>query len=219
MASQVVIKPTFLLRGIDPYALNEEYKTGQSFTALVFEKKKIAPVALVSNRGKSFRDAIYTFRNRDNFVQTIATTSAKSFTFVDEKREPQKGGICVACHQEFTHEAMGIPIHLVEDGNKVLVFKIYVICDFRCTLRLIRLLRRLQRRINLMHAEQFLRYLYRKMHPNGPLLQEAPDPLLLENNDGSLTYEEYKDSRYTYVNVPNLIFYPTKEQYLRLQMA
>ena len=217
MASQVVIKPTFLLKGIDPFSLSEEYKNGQILVGLTFEKKKIAPIALTSNRGKSFRDAIYTFRNKDNFNQTITTAGAKSFSFVDEKKGAQKGGVCVSCNREFNHEAMGIPIHLVEHGGKVLVYKIYVTCNFRCTLRLIRLLKRQRRQVNLTHAEQFLFYLYRKMHPEGPLLREASDPLLLSQNDGSLTPEEYDDPRYTYVHVPNLIFYPAKEQYLRLQ--
>ena len=218
MASQVVIKPTFLLKGIEPFDLSEEYKSGQILVTLAFEKKKIAPVALTTNRGKSFRDGIYTFRNRDNFVHTIATTGAKSFSFVNEKGEPQQGGICVACHEEFNHEALGIPIHLVQHNEKVLVFRIYVTCNFHCTLRLIRLLQRIRHRpVNLTHAEQFLRYLYSKMHPEGPPLQEAADPLLLESHDGSLNPEEYKDQRYTYVSVSNLIFYPAKEQYLRFQ--
>ena len=219
MASQVVIKPTFLLKGIDPFALTEEYKNGQILVGLTFEKKKIAPVALTSNRGKSFRDAIYTFRNRDNFIQTVATAGAKSFSFVEDKKGVQKGGNCVKCHRDFTHEAMGIPIHLVVKDDKVLVFKIYVTCNFPCTLSLIRYLRRRRRQVNLTHAEQFLFYLYRKMHPEGPPLQEAPDPLLLDQNDGSVTPEEYDDPRYTYVHVPNLIFYPAKEQYLRLQIT
>ncbi len=218
MASQVVIKPTFLLKGIDPFALAEEYKAGQILAGLTFEKKKITTVALTTNRGKSFRDAIYSFRNRDNFNHTVATAGAKSFSFVDDKKTVQKGGTCVACNRVFHHEAMGIPIHLVQDGDKVLVYKIYVTHDFRCTLRLIRLLKKYQRhQVNLTHAEQFLFYLYRKMHPEGPPLQPAPDPLLLAINDGSLTEEEYDDPRYTYVHVPNLIFYPAKEQYLRLQ--
>ena len=217
MASQVVIKPTFLLKGIDPFTLAEDYKSGQVLFGLAFEKKKITSVALTSNRGKSFRDAIYTFRNKDNFVQTIATAGAKSFSFVDDKKIVQKGGNCVACHRDFTHEAMGIPIHLVQQDDKVLVYKIYVTCNFNCTLRLIRYLKRQRRQVNLTHAEQFLFYLYRKMHPEAPPLREAPDPLLLEQNDGSVTSEEYDDHRYTYVHVPNLIFYPAKEQYLRLQ--
>lgn len=217
MASQVVIKPSFLLKGIDPFALSEEYKNNLILTSLTFDKKKIASVALTSNRGKSFHDAIYSFRNRDNFIQTVATAGAKSFSFVDDKKDVQKGGICVACHREFNHEAMGIPIHLVQQSDKVLVFKIYVTCNFRCTLRLIRYLKRQGRQVNLTHAESFLFYLYSKMHPNGPPLHPSPDPLLLDQHDGSLTREEYDDPRYTYVHVPNLIFYPAKEQYLRLQ--
>jgi len=217
MAFQVVIKPTFLLKGVDPYSLAEDYRNGKILSNLSFEKKKITTTTLTS-RGKSFRDAIYTFRNRDNFVHTIATTGAKTFSFVNEKGEPQRGGTCVACHEKFDHEALGIPVHLVEQDEKVLVFRIYVTCDFRCTLRLIRLLQRIRRRpISLIHAEEFLRYIYKKMHPEGPPLREAPDPLLLESHDGSLSNEDYKDVRYTYVNVPNLIFYPAKEQYLRLQ--
>lgn len=220
MSSQVIIKPTFLLKGIDPFSLTEEYHKGNILRDLSLEKKKIASVVLTSNRGKSFRDAIYTFRNKDNFINTIATTNAKSFSFVDSDGTTIKGGQCMNCLDHFTHEGLGIPVTIKEDRNgKIIVHTISKTCDFRCTLRQIRLLQQQPyryRKVNFTHSEQILKLIYRKMHPDAPQLIEAPDPLLAEWNGGSLNREEYKDSRFIYIHIPNLCLIPAKEQFMRI---
>jgi hypothetical protein len=213
MASQLVIKPTFLLKGIDPIALQERYTT-EHLSTLSLAKKKIVAVTLNNNKGKSFRDALFCFRNRDNFLQTIATTGAKFFSFEGEEERYR----CMGCHREFTGRSLGIPVSLRKiDRDNILVYKIGQTHDFPCTLRLIRSLLQTRRNPNLEHAEELLHFLYNKMHPQGPPLRPSPDPLLLISTGGSLSEEEYEDGQYNYVPVPNLILYPAKEQYLRLQ--
>lgn len=216
MSSQITIQPTFLLKGINPSLLDEDYNE-EKLAKIIPEKKKIVPIALSTNRGKTFRDAIYTFHNKDNILQTIATTNVKNFTFLDQKGELRKGGKCNACQQEFTHESLGVPVRLTREGDKILVYTVYTTCSFGCTLRLTRAIQRLRNNnCNFKYSEQYLYFIYRRMYPDGPALKESPDPLLLELNGGSLKPEEYSDHRYKYIYLPNLIFYPAKEQYLRL---
>lgn len=219
MASQVVIKPTFLLKGINPYLLNEEYNKRKVLTTLVLEKKKISTVTLVNNRGKSFRDATYTFKNKDNFNHVIATTNVTNYIFMDENGKSKKGGTCSNCHRTVTREMIGVPISIQVVGDVCYIFYIWPTCNFRCALRKIRKYHRQlcrYRSINLENSEPILRFVYRKMHPDGPELTEAPDPDLALWNNGSLNEDEYDDPRYFYVSTPHLILFPAKEQYIRM---
>lgn len=218
MASQVVIKPTFLLKGINPFALADDYDNGKlKLNDLKVEKAKITTVVLANNRGKTFRQGIYCFRNRDNVLQTLATSGAKNFSFYDEKGENKKGGICMVCRDEFKGQSIGVIVKLSQDKDTISVYSLGTTCGFRCSLRLTRSLRRERNSINFIHSEQFLKFVYRRMYPDKPDLTPSPDPLLLDINGGSLNRDEYDDNKYVYVNVPNLILYPAKEQYLRFQ--
>lgn len=217
MASQLIIKPTFLLKGINPEQLARDYKNPEFLAGLNFEKSTIAPIVLMSNRGKSIQDAIYTFRNRDNFIQTVVTTNAKAYMLVGTDGCSQKGGTCFICRRTFTTGNIGIPVSAKIVEDVVIVYTLYSTDSFRCSLQLIRNLTRYGRKPQLASAEPFLKFLYSKMHPEKGPLKLPPNPLLLESNGGSLNDEEYDDPRYSYIETPNLILYPAKEQYMRLQ--
>lgn len=203
--SHITIKPTFLLKGIDAFALSNEYPK-KNLASLEIKKKKVSSVNLTSNRGKTFRDPIFTFKGK-GLPQTLATTNVKSFVFEDKK------GLhtCEVCRREFDHKPMGIPVSIKEEDGVFIIFTLYTTCDFRCTLTLIR---RLGHHVNFEHSEEFLKLVFRKLYPD-KILTPAPDPMLHVLNGGSLSQEEYTDERYTYYHLPNLILYPAKEQYTR----
>lgn len=215
--SQIVVKPTFLLKGIDPVQMAAEYSANH-LAALSINGQKVVPVNLTTNRGKSFRDAIYAYRNHDNFLHTIATTSA-GCSFDTGAEDAATVKTCLNCRRSFTHHPIGIPVNISTDAGVITIHTLHTLCDFRCALAATRLLRRIYRNTHVIHSEEMLHFVYRRMHPNGPPLIPAWNPFLLEANGGSITFEEYDDRRYEYVEVPNLLLYPAREQYMRFQKS
>lgn len=93
-----------------------------------------------------------------------------------------------------------------------------IFCDMECALAQAELYSRLpfyRQDVHYVDSLSLTRYLHRLLYPDSPPLTPAPDYRLLKSNGGSLTYEEYKNKRYTYKRTSNILLIPAKISYIR----
>ncbi len=227
----LTVNPTFLLRGLDPSRIMDQYING-SFPRVQMPTEKIN-ISLISpvvspSISSNPEDEIYMFRTKGNSFQTVATTNhQRYYLFTKEGREILKGGVCDWCRVSFDHIALGIPVrldvHRDEHGREIFVYYLDgCMCSCECALA------ELKRNFSLnyryrnalyMDSEQLLRHLYSVMYPDAGPLREAPHYRLLKQNEGSLTLKEYHDKKHIYVPTPNLLLAPVKQQYLKIPVV
>lgn len=223
------VTPTFLLRGVDPIRIAEDYLKG-TYSALSCKRREESGPALpvtgpVATQIASTTDAdLYGYRNKSNITQVVGTTNCRNYvTFVSaHTHEPIVGGRCKWCRREFAHVGLGVPVRLLQGEGKLIVYFIDLACHFECAFSLFK------RRYNggsryrdsrFMDGESILRHIYALQYPDAPPLREAHDPELLKCNGGCLEDAEYDSRSHIYLPTPSMIWAPLKLQALRYTAA
>jgi hypothetical protein len=232
------ITPTFLLKGVDIHKLIAEYQRGAFNRPWTYKKKiKIAQTStsLAPSYGNSNKDAIFSVKDKHNSNVIFATSGHNDFeVFTRTGGNLPVGGRCGLCGDDFTQTALGYPIGYQEqimlcnqsdDPLKAHYRLIYVFwvegrfCSFECTLGYIRLILARPadfRDPTLRDSERMLKMLFSLTYPDIKTpLRPAQDPRLLLSNGGSLTKEEWQDTRHVYVRTDRVLLIPAKVEYLQ----
>lgn len=127
------------------------------------------------------------------------------------------GGCCYHCREEFTHEAMGVPITLRQiDADLVVVYMYDVLCSFECAYAWITYLRAsYSAPTDLDEAERLLKFLYVLQYPDDAVLQLAPPFRLAPGYEGPLTTAQYwACKRHMFRLQPSVILAPARILYV-----
>ncbi|CAH6421714.1 Hypothetical protein HVR_LOCUS1354 [uncultured virus] len=236
MATRVI--PAFLLRGLDPNKLLADYQSGY-FSRPITAKTKITisqnAAILAPTYGTTNQSPIFCVKDRNNCSVIIATSGHLDYEiFTRTGGELPVGGRCKCCGEDFTHTAIGYPIAYQEttiltnddpdprNAHYRVLYSFYAenirFCDFECALYYVRnILSRPadQRDTTLRDSERLLKLMYKLMYPTAPPLRAANDPELLISNHGSLTREQWKDSRHIYMATDRVLMIPTKREFIQ----
>lgn len=205
----------------------------------------IDPVSSTSimavNYSNNPRDAIFAITDRSNQDTIIATTNHKTLDYYEAKGgKLPSSGRCTWCRtfvnpgpkdgpgidmKNPEYQMTLLPIHMtkvvINNNTIYVVYGIDLFCDESCCLAQCKLMYSLGIRQNeqqYSHSEQYIHQLYHlnnQDHKDQKDLVAAPDFRLLDINGGSLTYSEYKNSKYVYSKSMNVLMIPVKEQYIR----
>lgn len=229
--------PTFLLKGLDPNKLLADYLAG-IYQRQPKEKSKIKITQnneiLAPTYGTTNYAPIFSVKDKNNCSIIIATTGHKNFeVFTRTGGSLPVGGRCDFCKQDFIHEAIGYPIGYQEltvltnddvDPKNARYRVLHIFWtdkDFCCCecalghLQLIMTQPSEYRDTTLRDSDRLLRLLHKLMYPNAGILRPSQDPKLLRENGGSLTKEQWSDSRYIYVRTDRVLMIPAKVEYIR----
>lgn len=232
------INPTFLLKGIDIHKLIADYQNGAFNRPWTYNKKiKLShtTTSLAPKYGMSNKDPIFCVKDKHNCNVVFATSGHTDFeVFTRNNGTLPVGGRCSFCNEDFTQTALGYPIgyreQLIlvpnqEEPSKSQYRIVYVFwvegrfCSFECALGYIRLIMSRPadfRDSTLKDSERMLKLLYSMSYPdNKKTLRPAQDPRLLQINGGSLTKEQWQDSRHIYVRTDRVLMIPAKVEYLQ----
>lgn len=230
MATKIV--PTFLLKGIRPSDIISDYSKG------LFRKREgevatiqiAKPVAILApSYGSTSSCAIFSVKDKHNSNIIIATTTHRDFEVYQKNGgDLPEGGRCDFCKEDIEGTCVGYPLGYKENtilcGDPPVYRNTYTFwvegrfCSFECSLAFVRnvLSRPFRYRDTTFHdSEWMLKFLYRLMHPNKGPLRAAQDPRLLISNGGSLSEEEWKDSRHFYLRTDRVLMVPAKVEYMQ----
>lgn len=210
--------PTFILKKIDPEQLIEKYNSGE-YRTCVIQKENVQVKHVIKIIGNNVQDPIYSCRDKNNIVHTIATTNCEQY----EHRGSDEH-LCEWCRVKFTHPIIGIPLtykynKTPDSSEYTLVF--YTegqFCDFSCALAYLYMCRGPSLRYydtTYNDSETLLRMWHSKAHPEN-MLRPSPHYRLHKRNGGSLDDHEYYNHATTYVKIPGLITMPAKQQYIKM---
>lgn len=227
MSTRVV--PTFLLKGVDPRKLLEDYRAGifskprsnASDIHIVTKPNMLAP-SYSSNRS----ERIYAIRDRHNNNIIIASSNYTNWkiTSATADRTLPEGGRCALCRQDIKGTPVGYPIdyqesvHVTPDGVTHIFYQFLIentFCDFECCLAFIQSHLMFSYSPLYLNAELHLRTMYRLVYPNHPPLLPAKDPLLLDCNGGSLELKEWKDRSHAYLKSDRVLVAPARVEHIQ----
>jgi len=227
-------KHTFLLKGIDPNKLINDYKAGKF--SIIDENAKKFPLSqnnklIVPVYGTSDADPIFSIKDKNNNNIIITTAGHENYElFMAENGEhSHMGGRCDFCKRDFETQNIGYPVAheeytlLVDDNNPY--YKIHYVfwmhdetCSLECSLGGIRKsqCKSSEHKENLTkNSEYIIHKLFKLMYPNSGLLRPAQDPKLLKINKGSLSREEWENPKYLYKPTDRILMLPIKIEYLQ----
>lgn len=231
------INPTFLLKGVDPDKLLQDYENG-FFNRPVPRKHKISiaqnTALLAPVYGTNNHCPVFSMKDKNNASVVIATTGHLDYeVFTKTGGNLPCGGRCDYCKEDFTCLAVGYPIGyreqtvLTNDSNDIHEARYRVLyvfwvdgefCSFECALGYVKQILNLPadyRDTSLRDSESLLKILYKLTYPNAPVLRPAQEPRLLRSNRGSLTSEEWKDNKHVYIRTDRVLMIPAKVEYVQ----
>lgn len=221
-------KHTFLLKGVDPNKLLNNYKNGKHL--IVSENIKKFPLAqnnklIADVYGSSDAEPIFSIKDRNNNTVVIATAGHENYELfmANNGEHPNIGGRCDFCKRDFDTQNIGYPVAheertlLINNDNPY--YKVHYIfwmdgetCSLECSLSEIR-------RNQCLHSEYMLHKLFKIMYPNSGVLRYAQAPKLLKINKGSLTKEEWENPRHIYKPTDRILLLPVKTEYLQKSIS
>lgn len=227
------VTPTFLLKGVDPNKLFNDYQAG-FFSRVPRNKSRIEisqnTAILAPKYGTTNHDPIFCVKDRNNCSVIVATTGHEDFSvFTTSGGTLPVGGRCMHCLEDFTTVAVGIPVGYrevtvltnaetnIKNAHYRILYTFWVerrFCSFECALSFIQtMLARpaAYRDTTIRDSERMLKLMYRLMHPNAGPLRPAQDPALL----GALSKEQWKDPRHVYVRTDRILMIPAKVEYIQ----
>jgi len=221
--STVTIRPTFLLRGIDPQEVLERYLNNE-FQSIVAPTKKIlidqVDLALDRNVTNDRNAEIYEVSNRSEQRQRIATVNHQAYTYGLDNPIVKR---CRWCRCEIEGKVIGIPI--MQEYDPVTKNSIFHVdgrhCRFECVYA--DLISRTQMPWGLRQgiycsSETLLLRLFDMIYP-GKKLCPAQMWDLLNSNGGPFTTKEYFAISHFYHPLSTIRLYPVKREYLMVKQS
>jgi hypothetical protein len=219
--------PTFHLKWINPNEVKKEYAAGvfnvpieaaissRSKFKLLMKREILAPVYTSDET-----QGIYCVRDRMGGSAIYVSTEQEAYTTHSLTGELKTKGRCLICTRDIEKESAGYPLVETEEvrviDNVYRIFHVFWTVGsfdtYRCTKRYCRIMKKENPLI--ANAEKLLHRMLEYMYP-GVDIREAPDPMLLLCNGGSLTDEQWDDSKVVYKPTARLILLPLKEEYLK----
>ncbi len=226
------VTPTFLLKGIDPNRILQDYKNGffNRKTETKAQLKLANTIIIAPTYGSNNHSPIYSIKDKHNCNVVIATTGHSDYQlFHSNGGKLREGGLCEHCKMQFDQTSIGYPIGYQEsllltsdDQPRYRVFHTFWVegtfCSFECALGYVRIMLNKPadyRDTNIRDSERLLKLLYRLMHQSSDVLRPAQDPRLLKSNGGSLTAEEWQDKKHIYTRTDRILMIPAKVEYIQ----
>lgn len=225
---QTTITPTFLLKGVDPLKVLNDYLTGNHPTS----RKPSASctpstlISLIPKYGTTPDSETYVYRDRTNYQKRIVTTNHDVFSQSDDPSTLPTVGKCMWCRRELEKSPVGIPTtvkwtpDLSSPSRRAGSLRFTVdgtYCTFECAYASLKYISppiHLMRDPLYMDSEQLLRLMYSTCYPDSKkFIQPAPDWRLLKDNGGPLTLQEFFSDCHRYVKTPNVVVHPIKIEF------
>lgn len=220
----VSVTPTFLLRGIEPIKVLNDYLQGK-FSQVTLPNSKIqissSSITLAPQYGNNGDSETYVYQHKIN-DHTIVTTNHDKYILSkgSDPHELPKGGCCLWCRQNIEISPVGIPVKIEKVFTNA-KYHFYVdqpyYCRFECCFSG---LKRDNPCCNIFRdplyadSEQMLKLMFNILYPGKGPLKEAHDWRLLKENNGPMPKEEYYSNTHCYYRTPNIIISPVKIEYL-----
>ena len=171
------------------------------------------------------KSSTFCFRSKSDTENVFVTTGNDSYKAFHLEGKGYGDGICDQCGLHYDSGMGGIPVmcEIQPVGTKLIpvMSTIKRVCGYRCGLRYIRQRSKGCTRFNNYdNSESWLKCMYRLDYPEGPELVEALDPGHIDTRGGTMTEEQYRNTRYQYIQTSNhFISQPIKECYIRSETA
>lgn len=211
------ISRQFLIRGVTLDDVKQRYKQGKynrpipTKDRIIVEKESL----LATNNPEKGIYAVGT-KTMVNSNQAVHNIIIKK----EDQSKPVKCHSCM-CHQSGYHIGFIIKYEEVFENN-VLNRYFYTIrnfCSNSCCLFALRKMDSLSygnRKISVGESEGWLKYL-NFLQTGSYDIKITPDPLLLEENGGTLTREEWQSEKVEYRQVRNIFIRPSRTEYERIE--
>lgn len=212
------IQPTFLLKNINQNVLYEKYKSGY-FNRPIKNKKIIEFVKPVLKTSNLYQN--------NNLNTKIVTSGEKNVEIFNKNGYVMPlGGRCQNCYIDFPHEQIGYPLayeckYLIDENDLYKQIHIFwtegCFHSYNCCLNYVRKINQGVLKDNLMNDAEIMLKLMHRLHYNTdePLYNDNDSILLIENG-GSLTREEFNDKNVSYVRTNTVIKIPAQVVYNRI---
>lgn len=172
-------------------------------------------------------NGIYSEISNLRSTDIYATAGHVYYTYFHKHGVMPKGGRCDWCKRDFDTTVLGYPrkyekkIITIEDVRKLVnIFWIEgTFCSFPCILSFINRFHDCSNLFDSCSSAQCkiqLSHMFSLSYPNENLsdIKEKPDPSLLIENGGSLTYEQWLSEKYVFVPNNKVIFAPIEKRFL-----
>jgi hypothetical protein len=195
--------PTFFLRKLDPAKVVAAYQAG-AFKSSVFLETRITvnASAIPSTTGHTT-----TLRDNNNCLVVLHMTNKEVIKSLPSYRQR-----CFWCMQDILGSPCPVATSMARKwsaGDVRTVFEASdVCCSFECALAYARHFLREER------AEIYTRILHTIVYPSAPPLRPAPDFRLLDTYGGTMTLDEFKHSKSSYIPLPSVIIQPVARTYV-----
>lgn len=236
--NQIVIKPSFLLRGVDPENVIKQYFSGYFSRVANLtiptapENVDITPVSSDIKVSISPDDEVYEFLDRSNNKQRVLMINYKLYSeAIGKKSQPKK--VCQKHRGEFDSLSLGIPIKLerriIQTSNSAgttptstptstyIFHTIGSYCCFECAYQ--EVIDEMSKSGCLKNpiysdSETLISMLFSIMYPNKKLTG-IPDWRLHQVNGGPLSDKEFFNQKSVYTMNPTVILTPIRNEYLK----
>lgn len=227
--------PTFLLKGVDPVKITQLYQSGYFSQKHTKSKIEIAQNTTILSPvyGTNNNSPIFSIKDKNNTSVIIATSGHQDFeVYTKNGGKLCEGGRCDFCKEDYKCLSVGYPLNYQEQtistfepGNPKAKYRIFYtfwvegrFCSFECALAYVKriLSHPADSRDTLLRdSERLLKMLYSLTYPDATFLRPAQDPQLLITNGGSLTKEEWNNSKHIYIKTGRVLMIPAKVEYIR----
>lgn len=223
-SSSVVYQPTFVLKKVDPVKVIQNYiQNVYKHTPIPTKKINVEAAFIPSITG-----ATQSFRDKNNCLILIHTTNNEAI-----KSLPTYKPRCFWCMQDLSKNVSShvpIPtglniIRSTEDDSVIYYFETDAggngggsCCSFECALSFVRNFNNgtgsSTRAFTNESIEIYLKTLYKLCYPEKEPLRQAPDFRLLQQYAGTMTVDEFINTKSEFVKLPTILFNSVSEQFM-----
>lgn len=194
--------PTLVLRKVDPSKIVAAYQAG-AYRSLALPTTRIAVTATTA---PSTTGQTTILRDNNNCLVVLHASNKESV-----KALPGYKPRCFWCMLDIHGPPCPVATSMSQrwtEGDVRYVFETSdVCCSFECALAYAKRFLREER------AEVYTRLLHRTVRPSDPPLRPAPDFRLLDTHGGTMTVDEFKHNKTTYVQLPTVVVQPVARTY------
>jgi hypothetical protein len=241
---KMTVNPSFVLPGIDPWAIRDQYHQS-AFAALTLPLGRKANLPLVNSAiqapvGTTPMDDCFSIRLKNNAIQTIVTTNTCFFNLLTKDAQVVPiGGVCHWCRFSYETHSITIPTpkqQFILEGPQAMYielplehwgYNVYfgegLYCSPQCAkAMLLSILGTTNmQRTHYQHSEYYLDEIYTMMQLAKPEITEirplrpAPDYRLSKAMGGPLDKEEFHRNTCIYIPIAGVVLAPIKFEFIR----